>query len=571
MNKKNSGGLFSILKPYKGYIFVLLSLTILSNALNLFVPKIISKSIDLFNQNSLNQWNLILEFLIVSVLIFIFVYFQNIMQTYVSEKVAKDFRTRLIAKISRQDYNYVQEVTSSKLLTNLTSDVDWIKTFVSQAITSVISSIFLIIWASLLLFFINWELTLAILLILPIIWVTFWVIFKKVGKLFKKWQETIDWLNSIINESILWSALIRILNSQTYEYNKFLQANLKSKEIWLQILNMFATLIPIITFTSNIAVLVILLLWWHYVIIWNMTLWDFTAFNSYLSILIFPIIVIGFTSSVISQASASYNRIEDILNVSDLEETWKITKKLTWKIELKNVSLNLWEKIVLNNISFSIKPNTRTAIIWPTAAWKTQLLTLLTWLVKPNSWVIEYDWENIDKIDKKSFYEQIALVFQDSNIFNLSLRENIAFSNKVEDKALNKAIDTAELHDFIKSLSLWLDTIVYERGTSLSWWQKQRIMLARALAINPTVLFLDDFTARLDSKTENKILDNVHKNYKGVTLISVTQKIETIKDYDQIVLIMEWELIAIWKHEELLKSCPEYVQIYNSQFSVNNY
>lgn len=153
------------------------------------------------------------------------------MQTYTSERVARDMRMKLIKKISLQDYNYIQIATPSKLLTNLTSDVDSIKTFVSQAISSIISSVFLIIGASILLIIINWELALAVLTIVPVIGITFSFVLSKVRTLFKTQQETIDWLNRIITESILGSALIRLLNSQTYEYKKFLEANQKAKDI----------------------------------------------------------------------------------------------------------------------------------------------------------------------------------------------------------------------------------------------------------------------------------------------------------------------------------------------------
>ena len=135
------------------------------------------------------------------------------------------------------------------------------------------------------------------------------------------------------------------------------------------------------------------------------------------------------------------------------------------------------------------------------------------------------------------------------------------------DEDLQKAIDTAELNDFIHSLPDGLETVVSERGSSLSGGQKQRIMLARALAINPKILLLDDFTARVDALTERKIGNNVKENYPGITLVSVTQKIEAVKDYDQIVLMMEGEIIAKGKHEDLLKNCPEYIQIYQSQKS----
>ncbi len=132
---------------------------------------------------------------------------------------------------------------------------------------------------------------------------------------------------------------------------------------------------------------------------------------------------------------------------------------------------------------------------------------------------------------------------------------------------MQKAIETAELGNFINSLPQKLSTIVSERGSSLSGGQKQRIMLARALAINPKVLLLDDFTARVDSNTEKNILANVQKNYPGLTLISVTQKIASIEHYDQILLLMQGEIVASGRHEQLMKSSPEYVQIFNSQQS----
>ena len=138
-------------------------------------------------------------------------------------------------------------------------------------------------------------------------------------------------------------------------------------------------------------------------------------------------------------------------------------------------------------------------------------------------------------------------------MFNLTLRENIGFSKTVSDEDLEKAIATAELKDFIARAAAGARHVVSERGTSLSGGQKQRIMLARALALNPRVLLLDDFTARVDTTTERKILENVQRNYPGLTLLSVTQKIAPVEDYDQIVLLMEGEVLASGTHQQLLR------------------
>lgn len=560
-----------LLKPYRGLIAILATLTILGNAFNLVVPKLISRAIDDYTQRRFVLSTVIVEFVVVGLLVFLFSYAQAGMQTWASERVAKDLRTRLAAKISVQSFAWIERLTPAKLLTNLTSDVDAVKLFVSQAIASIISSVFLIAGASALLLSINWRLGLAILGVIPFISITFQLVLRKVRTLFKRSQEAIDWLNRVINESILGASLIRLLNTQQIESQKFLLANTESRDIGLSILRLFASLIPAITLATNVATVIILMLGGHYVIAGRMSLGNFTAFNSYLAILIFPIILIGFMSNVIAQASASYMRIGAVLSAPEEEKSGHLVADLRGDVAMDNISLSFGDKMVLKNVSFTIGAGTKTAIIGPTAAGKTQLLYLLIGLLKPSSGTITYDGEPVDAYDKEALHRRVGFVFQDSVIFNLTLRENIAFSTSVEQQDLGKAIRTAELEDFVAALPLGLETVVSERGTSLSGGQKQRVMLARALALNPQVLLLDDFTARVDSNTERAILDNVHQNYPGITLISVTQKIASVVDYDQIILLMEGEVLGVGTHQELMETSPEYVQLYDSQRSTSHY
>lgn len=560
-----------MLRSYAGIIGLLVVLTLLSNGLSLVVPKLIASAIDTFDSTRSVGTMLLWEFSFTAIGIFIFTYLQNIAQTYASERVARDLRTQVAAKISMQENAYIEQITPAKLLTNLTSDIDAVKTFVSQAISSLISSIFLIIGASVLLMLINWELALAVLAVVPVIGITFYTVLMRVRKLFKRSQEAIDWLNKVINESILGAALIRLLNSHTSERTKFSAANLEAKDIGMSILRLFAMLIPVISFATSIATLVILTLGGHFVITGSMTLGGFTAFNGYLSILIFPILIIGFMSNVIAQAEASFQRIGEVLNAPDTKDSGTLDAPLRGEVAAQNVTLMFGERAALKNVSFTVPAGSNTAIIGPTAAGKTQLLYVLVGLTIPQSGEVLYDGKPIAEYTKKSFYSQVGFVFQDSIIFNLSLRENIAFNTAVTDEALQKAIDTAQLHDFIDTLPQGLDTVVSERGSSLSGGQKQRIMLARALALNPKVLLLDDFTARVDQSTEQEILSNIRKNYPTLTLISVTQKISSIEHYQQIILLMEGELLASGTHEELLNNSPEYAQIYESQKSTHHY
>ena len=570
-DKTPKPSIFGLLKPYTGIVVVLIIMALLGSGINMLIPKIIAHGIDSFSAKRFDVGSVIFQFLMAASLIFLFTFMQNILQTYASERVGKDLRTRLSDKISRQSYAFVLKSNPSKLLTNLTSDIDSVKMFVSMAFVTIISSVFVIVGTAILLILINWKLALAVISIVPIIGGAFFIVLKKVRVLFKKGREVIDSLNRIINESIMGSALIRVLNSQQPESIKFLETNLVSRNLGLSILRLFATLIPVIMFVSNMAVVTILALGGHFVVAGTMSLGNFAAFNSYLLLLIFPILMIGFMSNIIAQASASYARINEVLEAPPEAKAGTIDSNIKGDIVLKDVSLFYEDKPILKNISFSIKAGSKTAIIGPTAAGKSQVLYLLTNLISPNSGSIEFDGIPTDDYTKELFHSQIGFVFQDSVIFNMSLRENIAFNDKVTNESLEKAIATAGLGDFIESLPEKLDTIVSERGTSLSGGQKQRIMLARALAINPRVLLLDDFTSRVDKKTENKILCNLENNYPGLTLISVTQKIAPVRHFEQIILLMEGEVIATGTHKELKDSSPEYIQIYSSQRSTQHY
>jgi ATP-binding cassette subfamily B protein len=578
MTETKSGGarpqrpnIFGVLKPYRLALLGLISFALLSSGVNLLIPKLISYGIDDFSHGVFSYQKLSIQFILAGLVIFVFTFLQGILQTYASERVARDLRNQVAEKISRQSFEFIQHYNPSKLLTNLTGDIDSIKMFVSMAVVQLASSIFIIFAASALLISINWKLAIAIISIIPIIGGAFFIVFKRVGVLFKKSREVIDWLNKVINESIMGATLVRILNSQALEYNKFIHANTQAKDLGIAILSLFATLIPIVMFVSNIASLVILVLGGHFVITGAMSLGDFAAFSSYLVLLIFPIMMIGFISNFVAQASVAYGRVLEVINAPENENDGVMVGSLKGKVVMENISVVYGDKPALKNLSLTLQPGTRTAIIGPTAAGKTQLLYLLTGLIQPTTGSILFDDVSINQYNKEVFQHQIGFVFQDSILFNMSLRENIAFNEIVTEELMTRAIDTAELHDFIHTLPDGLETIVSERGNSLSGGQKQRIMLARALALNPKILLLDDFTARVDAQTELKILENVAKNYPGITLLSVTQKIASVVDYDQLILLEEGDLIAQGTHQQLMDTCPEYVQIFNSQRSTNVY
>ena len=208
-NQKSNPGLFSLLKPYSGMVALLIIMALLGSGINILIPKIIAHGIDAYSANNFNVNSVIIQFLSAATAIFVFTFMQNVIQTYASERVAKDLRSELSGKISRQSYAFILKSNPSKLLTNLTSDIDSVKMFVSQAFVTIVSSVFVIIGTSVLLILINWKLALAVISIVPIIGGTFFLVLRKVRVLFKLSRENIDALNKIINESIMGSALIQ--------------------------------------------------------------------------------------------------------------------------------------------------------------------------------------------------------------------------------------------------------------------------------------------------------------------------------------------------------------------------
>ncbi len=585
---------FGILKKYKLWATAVTIFGIGANVLAVYIPRFSGSIIDA----SVNKAGVVdiakamsgIQGLVLLVLAtFVVATIQIYISTYFSERVGRDLRLQLINKIGDQTFDYVATSTPGRLMTVMTSDVNSVQDVMSQGLVIMLGAIITLIGSIVSLLLINFKIGLYTICILPFLIIAFAIIFRKLGGLFKRRQETVEKVNAVINESIIGSALVRVLNSSKIEVKKFDDTNSYSRDIGLAIVRGIAALIPIVTLLGNGAVVIILWFGGHAVVDGVMSLGQLSAFLSYSLLFIWPLFILSFIGTQISSGLVSLRRVSDVINSDVLKNTGTFKGKITGEIEFKNVNLVYKnekgdEVRILKNISFKIKPKTKNAIIGPTGAGKTQIFYLLTGLTRPTSGEILIDGKPISDFDPDTLVSYMGLVFQDSILFNSSLRENISLAS-VEDKKglnkdssidektneanINKAIDTAELRGLVNELEKGLDTNVSERGTSLSGGQKQRLMLARALAVNPTVLLLDDFTARVDRATETQILKNVEQNYPDVTLISITQKVDAIEHYDQVIVLMEGEMLASGTHENLKKTSFEYQQIIESQKTTN--
>lgn len=554
-------------KPYRLLNIFLVGFTLVATVLSLIIPKYIGYILDAAVKRE-NYDDLVRDMVILVLISLAIGVVQMVAGVYLSQKVAFDLRLAISSKISKQTFKFINQITPSKLLSILTSDVDAVRDLISQSLVLLFSSVFLIIGAGALMLSINVPMGIAGLLIIPVIGGAFMYVFKKLGPLFYQSRIIIDNLNRVISENIVAASLIRVLNSQSKEEGKLETYNIQARDLGFKILNGFAFMFPFVNLASSIGGVVVLYIGGSELLNGNISPGDFVTFFTYLGVLIWPVITLGFISNLISRAFISLGRVNEVLDSKIEEATGKIEKEIEGKIEFRNVSLVLDEKSILKNVSFTIQPHKQSAIIGPTAAGKTQIMYLLTGLIEPTSGEILIDDVNVKEYNLRNLYKQMGIVFQDSVIFNTSIGENIDFQGSSDN--LNKVINTAELDEFISKLDNGLQTVINERGSNLSGGQKQRLTLARALAVNPKILLLDDFTARVDKGTEKKIFDNLKKEYPRITQLVISQKIESIKDFDEIILIMEGEVLSVGTHDQLLERSLEYKQIFESQKSTEN-
>lgn len=558
--------LTSFFRKYLRFLIPLIITATLANSLGLIIPALISKHIDIYQMLGSYNLNLILlELVGLTIAVAVFTLLQSALATFIAEKMAYDLRDQLAKKIAQQSFHYVSTTTVAKLLTIITSDVDGIKGLISQGIVAIFSALLILIGSSIALLSIDIKLALITLTIIPLIAISFSFIFGRIGKLFRAGQENLEKINKVVNESIIAASLVRVLNAEEQEKEKFDVVNNRSHDIGLSIVKGFASLFPIINLLANTSTLLILWFGGLKTISGELTLGNFAAFFAYASMLLAPVFIIAFISTTMSRAFISWQRINSVLLAPLEEVNGTITTPVIGKISFDKVSLAYSEKDVLKHISFTIQPGSKTAIVGPVSAGKSQILYLIARLIQPTTGAISIDDKPLTDYERDTLMRAIGLVFQDSVILNTTVRENIQLHESVDEESLQKAIQTAQLEDLIANLSEGLETQISERGSNLSGGQKQRLMLARALALNPRVLLLDDFTARVDRTTEKEIIDAIQKNYPNLTLVSITQKIEPIKTYDQIIVLMEGELIASGTHEELLANSLEYQQICESQ------
>lgn len=520
------------------------------------------------------QWIQMLSITLISVLI-------SMVLVFCSSKIAANFsaklRARIYDKVQSFSMENVKNFSIASLITRETNDVVQVQSAIVQSIQIFVKAPILATWALIKILDKNpmWSVATGVAIWLLIIIATVALIL--VIPKFRIIQKLVDKVNNVSREHINWIRVVRAYNAEKYQEEKFDQANKNLTNTQMFTWRALSFMMPSVDVIMNLLHVAVYFLWWVIIMqtALDARLWvfsDMMVFSSYATQLVMSFIMLVFVLVILPWALVSARRIAEVLKTESNIKDWDFDKKTEkkWEVEFKHVNFKYpdAEEYVIEDITFTAKEWEVVALIWATWCGKSTIVNLIPRFYDATDWEILIDWVEIKKYKQKTLRDKIWYISQSAFLFKWDIRENILFGmDGSDDEALKLASKVSESDEFIKKLDDWYDHFVALWWTNFSWWQKQRLSIARAIARKPEILIFDDSFSALDYKTDLKLRKNLNKLLKWSTIFIVAQRIGTIKNADKILVIEDWKCVWIWKHEELLQNCKVYKEIALSQLS----
>lgn len=512
------------------------------------------------------------------ILILIFAIFRGVfafLQTYWAERnsqsMAFDIRNDLYAKIQRLSFCYHDRNQTGQLMIRATDDIEKVRLFLGQGLLQLVGAVLLIVATLAIMFSTNPQLALVTVWILPVSLVLFMIFGTISQPLFTKVQIKLSKLNTILQENLAGIKVVKAFTREQSEQKKFKDSATDLMNQQITIARMFTFLMPLVFLVANLGQATTLYAGGLQIIHGTLTLGEWQEFSLYLVYLFLPVAQFGFIITQFGQASASAKRIFEILDAhSDVADRLDAIALpvLKGEVRFENVTFRYFGggDPVLKNVSFETSPGQRIALLGATGSGKTTIINLLPRFYDPTEGRITIDNYDLRDVTLDSLRSQIGIVLQETTLFSGTIRDNIAFGRSdASEEEIIAAAKAAAAHEFIISFPDGYETSVGERGTTLSGGQKQRIAIARALLLNPHILILDDSTSSVDLATEAKIQDALDLLMKNRTSFVIAQRISTVMNADQILVLDKGQIVAQGKHEELLETSEIYADIYCSQ------
>jgi len=497
------------------------------------------------------------------------------LQGYLSEKasqgVAYDLRNELFAQIQRLSFSYHDRAQTGQLMTRATNDVEMVRQFTGMGFLQLLNAIVMLVGSVGFLVSMNWRLSLIVLLIVPLALTVFGFFATRARPMFTVVQQKLSALNTVLQENLAGVRVVKAFAREAYETARFGDTNVELRDTNVRVGKMIAFVMPLILAIANLGTLAVVWLGGLQVIGGALTIGELVAFNAYLLMLMMPVGMLGMILAMISRAGASAERVWDILQaqikVKDKPDATPLPS-VQGEVAFGNVSFRYFGsgENVLSHVSFVARSGQTVALLGATGSGKSTVINLIPRFYDVTEGWVTVDGHDVRDVTLESLRSQIGIVLQETTLFSGTIRDNIAFgrpdAQMVEVVAAAKA---AEAHDFITEFPDGYDTWVGERGVTLSGGQKQRVAIARALLTNPRILILDDSTSSVDLTTEGRIQAALEELMKGRTSFVIAQRISTVLNADQILVLERGRVVTQGTHEELMETSPIYADIYYSQ------
>ena len=486
-------------------------------------------------------------------------------------KYSNDLRQDLFSHIVNLSFEQTDNFTTGSLVTRITNDVTQVTNIVSMSMRMLIRTFVQFAGGIVALLTINPKFSTVLLYILPVLLVAIIVILSIISPKFSIMQSRVDDVNAVVQENVTGARVVKAYTAEEKEIKRFAKANQNLFDINWKVFKTMSIMSPFMSVCIYVALLSIMYIGGKDIIAnTGLEVGDLTAAISYITMILFGFMMLAMFAQTIVRGTASIKRLNAVLDTNPVVKEGEVLEtEETGTVEFKNVCFaypGSSGENVLNNINLKVNKGEKIGILGSTGCGKSTLVNLITRFYDVTDGEVIVDGVNVKEYEFDVLRNKVALVLQKSELFSGTIKENICWGK--EDATLEEveyAAKIAQADSFIKSFNEGYDTFVAEKGASLSGGQKQRISISRALIKKPEILIFDDSTSALDLQTEANLYKAINESLKDMTIITIAQRVASVRNADKIVVLNDGEIASIGSHDELINTCPIYQEIYNSQ------
>lgn len=559
------------IKKNLGFFILSISWSLIALTLDMFNPRIIREIIDgvVIGGKTEDLSRLLLFLSLIAISRVFLMYGRDYFMDLGGSALATNIRVNLFRHLQTLPLSFFDQINTGELMARIKEDIDNIWFTFGFGLMFFVEQMFYFVIASIILFNINWRLTLFVIMLMPIVGYIAYRLEIKIDEVYGEISDQGVKMNTTAQEDIAGIRVVKSFGRERYEIEKFFKENHRNYELNLKQAKTFARYYPWMDFLTNISVALAITIGGLFVIQETMSIGVLVAFSIYVSMLVWPMRMSGWLINMLSQCRASLRKIEKFYREKPEKKvigTPVMVKEIRGNITFRNVSFKYKDKYVLKNINFELKEGKTLAIMGVTGSGKTTLVNLLGRFYEPWEGEILIDGIDIKNIDLETLRGSLSYVPQDVFLFSDTVLENIKLGLEVPEKEIIKALETARAYNFVMNLPEGLETIIGERGIGLSGGQKQRLSIARALVRPAKILILDDVTSSLDMETEHYVQRAIEKHYRDVTKIIIAHRVSAVKNADEIIILENGEIVERGTHQELLEIKGRYFDIYQEQY-----